>query len=519
MADNVKIIPPREMKPDTLRVAAYCRVSSDSSDQLHSYASQICKYTEEISSHEGWELVDIYADEGLTGTRMDKREDFQRMLSDCRKGKIDKILVKSISRFARNTKDCLATLRELLTLGVSVYFEKENINTETLTTELMVSVFGALSQQESISISQNQRISYQRRMERGEFITTKAPFGYRLKDGKNLEIVEDEAKLVRQIFNLYLSGVSTAEIAETVRRTGICTRDGGAEWNHVGINYILRNEKYIGDALCQKKIVTDTFPFIKKRNEGEKDQYYVDATHPAIISKDTFDRVQRLLAFRSQTLDGPYKTYPLTKKIVCGQCGSTFVRKVTRSGYVSWGCYKHNQNASDCPMGRIAESEICAAFVRMYNKLRLHAGIIISPALSQLKALDAAIQRGNPAMLAINKAIAEASEQSYNVSVLQSRGVLDASICAVKLQAIEGKLTELRRERRRLLKNEDLEEVMETLHQTANMIHAGPERLEDLDEVLFADLVERISAESQTCIRFRLYGGIELTEQLREVGR
>ena len=159
MAANVKVIPPREMKPDTLRVAAYCRVSSDSSDQLHSYASQIRKYTEEISSHEGWELVDIYADEGLTGTRMDKREDFNRMLSDCRKGKIDKILVKSISHFARNTKDCLATLRELLTLGVSVYFEKENINTETLTTELMVSVFGALSQQESISISQNQRIS------------------------------------------------------------------------------------------------------------------------------------------------------------------------------------------------------------------------------------------------------------------------------------------------------------------------------------------------------------------------
>ena len=164
MAANVKIIPPREVKPDILRVAAYCRVSSDSSDQLHSYAAQIRKYTEEIGSHDGWELVDVYADEGLTGTRMDKREDFNRMLSDCRKGRIDKILVKSISRFARNTKDCLASLRELLTLGVSVLFEKENINTETLTTELMVSVFGALSQQESVSISQNQRMSYQRRM-------------------------------------------------------------------------------------------------------------------------------------------------------------------------------------------------------------------------------------------------------------------------------------------------------------------------------------------------------------------
>ena len=182
MSKNVTIIPPSEKKPDTLRVAAYCRVSSDSSDQLHSYASQIRKYTEEISHHQGWELVDIYADEGLTGTRMEQREDFNRMMADCRKGKIDKVLVKSVSRFARNTKDCLAALRELMSLGVTVYFEKENINTETLTTELMVSVSGALAQQESISTSQNQRISYKRRMERGEFITCKAPYGYRIKD-------------------------------------------------------------------------------------------------------------------------------------------------------------------------------------------------------------------------------------------------------------------------------------------------------------------------------------------------
>ena len=180
---NVKVIPPREKRPEILRVAAYCRVSSDSTDQLHSYATQIRNYTEEISKHDGWELIDIYADAATTGTRMDKREDFNRMLADCRKGKIDKILVKSISRFARNTRDCLATLRELSSLGVSVQFEKENINTETLTTELMVSVSVSLAQEESISISSNLRMSYQRRMQRGEFITCKAPFGDHLRDG------------------------------------------------------------------------------------------------------------------------------------------------------------------------------------------------------------------------------------------------------------------------------------------------------------------------------------------------
>lgn len=367
MSKNVTIIPPRDKQPVTLRVAAYCRVSSDSSDQLHSYAAQIRKYTEEIGGHDGWDLVDIYADEGLTGTRMDQREDFNRMLADCRKGGIDKILVKSVSRFARNTKDCLATLRELTALGVSVYFEKENLNTETLTTELMVSVSGALAQQESISISQNQRISYKRRMERGEFITCKAPYGYRIKDGKNLEIHEQEAAIIRLIFASYLSGESTTEIAAHLTDMGLRTRDGKEQWNIFSVSYILQNEKYIGDALCQKTLATDNFPFVKKRNQGEKDQYYVSATHPAIISKEDFERANALRRRRSTTKGSAQKKYPLTKTIYCSHCGAVFSRKETKKGYITWACRTHNYQAQKCPMGRIPETEICAAFVRMYN--------------------------------------------------------------------------------------------------------------------------------------------------------
>ena len=194
---NVKMIAPQALQTEHLRVAAYCRVSSDSEDQLHSYAAQIRAYTEEIAQHDGWELVDVYADEGLTGTRMDKRDDFNRMMRDCRKGRIDRILVKSVSRFARNTKECLSALRELSGMGVSVQFEKENIDTKTLTTELMVSVSGSLAQQESISISANQKMSYQRRMERGEFITCTAPYGYRIVDKKNLEIIHSALDLRR----------------------------------------------------------------------------------------------------------------------------------------------------------------------------------------------------------------------------------------------------------------------------------------------------------------------------------
>ena len=518
MSKNVTVIPPSEKKPDTLRVAAYCRVSSDSSDQLHSYASQIRKYTEEISHHQGWELVDIYADEGLTGTRMEQREDFNRMMADCRKGRIDKVLVKSVSRFARNTKDCLAALRELMSLGVTVYFEKENINTETLTTELMVSVSGALAQQESISTSQNQRISYKRRMERGEFITCKAPFGYQLVDGKNLEIIPEEAEKVRWMFESYLNGHSLDWIAEQMSQTGFLTSDGRSRWQHTTILYVLTNEKYIGDALAQKTFAS-AFPFVKKRNKGERDQFYTENTHPAIISKEVFDRVQELFKRKSCRQKAIAHAYPMTLKILCGKCGTPFARREGRSGLVVWVCRKHDKNASHCPMGRIPETEIYTAFVRMYNKLKFHEGIILKPALAQLHDLNNALQRDNPAMLEVNRAIATASEQSYKVSTLRSRGLLDEAACSAKLLDIEAKLTELRRERRRLLKNEDIEEVMDTLRQTADIIHSGPERLDSFNEALFADLVEKITAESQTRIRFRLYGGIELTEQLREVGR
>ena len=518
MSKNVTVIPPSEKKPDTLRVAAYCRVSSDSSDQLHSYASQIRKYTEEISHHQGWELVDIYADEGLTGTRMEQREDFNRMMADCRKGRIDKVLVKSVSRFARNTKDCLAALRELMSLGVTVYFEKENINTETLTTELMVSVSGALAQQESISTSQNQRISYKRRMERGEFITCKAPFGYQLVDGKNLEIIPEEAEKVRWMFESYLNGHSLDWIAEQMSQTGFLTSDGRSRWQHTTILYVLTNEKYIGDALAQKTFAS-AFPFVKKRNKGERDQFYTENTHPAIISKEVFDRVQELFKRKSCRQKAIAHAYPMTLKILCGKCGTPFARREGRSGLVVWVCRKHDKNASHCPMGRIPETEIYTAFVRMYNKLKFHEGIILKPALAQLHDLNNALQRDNPAMLEVNRAIATASEQSYKVSTLRSKGLLDEAACSAKLLDIEAKLTELRRERRRLLKNEDIEEVVDTLRQTADIIHSGPERLDSFDEALFADLVKKITAESQTRIRFRLYGGIELTEQFREVGR
>lgn len=515
---QVKIIAPQTREAKHLRVAAYCRVSSDSKDQLHSYAAQIRNYTEEIARHDGWELVDVYADEGLTGTRMDQRDDFNRMMRDCRKGKIDRILVKSVSRFARNTRDCLSALRELSAMGVSVRFEKENIDTKTLTTELMVSVSGSLAQQESVSISQNQRMSYQRRMERGEFITCKAPFGYRLIDGKRLEVISDEAKLVRWMFNAYLSGHSLEWIAEQMTKTGVSTTDGKPYWQCTTVLYTLTNEKYMGDSLCQKTFTT-AFPFTQRQNHGEADQYYIENTHPAIITKGTFEKVQELLRQKSNRQKIPRQIYPLSRKVYCGQCGTPFARRVGKSGLVVWVCRKHDKGASKCTMGRIPESALYAAFVGMYNKLKQNAGIVLLPALKQMEELRDALQRDDPAMLAVNRAIAQASEQSHRVSQLQAAGLLDADACAAKFNEINARLAQLRAERRRLLQNEDIDDAIDALQRTADLIQCGPERLEGFDEGLFHDLVERIVVESQTCVRFCLRGGLELTEQLREVRR
>ena len=513
MSKNITIIPPSDSKPDTLRVAAYCRVSTALEEQESSYASQIRSYTELISQHEGWELVDIYADEAASGTKTDKREDFNRLLADCRKGKIDRVLVKSISRFSRNTKDCLAALRELMRLGVTVQFEKENIDTGTLTTELMVSVSGSLAQQESMSISQNIRLGYRRRMERGEFITNKPPYGYRNVGCGTLEIIPEEAEVIRWVFESYLNGCSPASIAAEMNRRGIKKKYGKSIWRKKAIVDWLTNEKYTGSTLCQKTFKAG-FPYATVKNRGELNQFYIENCHPAIISREMFDRVQIRLEQRKVCLSAPVK-YPLSKKITCGNCGATLYRNASQSGPVAWSCSEHTEGRRSCPTKPVRERDIYTAFIRMYNKLRLHEGIILQPALRQMEELETAIQRENPAMLEINRAIAQATEQNYKISKLRASGLLDADACAAKLAALDAQLTQLRVKRRRLLRNDDISEVAETLRQTMDTLHQGPERLEEFDEALFAELVEKIVV-SPTALRFLLNGGFEVTERLWE---
>ena len=301
-----------------LRVAAYCRVSSDSSDQMNSFVAQLNHYTALISSKENWTLTDLYADAGISGTSAEKRPDFQRLLSDCRKGLVDKILVKSISRFARNTKECLEIIRELKSIGIGVCFEEQNIDTSNMSGELLTSVFAAIAQKESESLSAKMRWSYQYRMKSGTFLPSSVPFGYMLQ-GKKILINEENAEIVRYIFNAYLAGYGIAEIAEQLNQQKVLNRT----WHCTMITRILSNERYIGDSLWQKTYATDDLPVRQVRNNGEREQYYAERTHPPIIALEVFQAVQ---ALKSQRREKYYselhsKDAPLQKSCTAAPVG------------------------------------------------------------------------------------------------------------------------------------------------------------------------------------------------------
>lgn len=311
------------------RLAAYCRVSGDSADQLHSFAAQLRYYSNYEKQHPEFELVGIYADEGLSGTSVKKRAEMNRLIQDCEQGKIDRVIVKSISRFARNTHDLLQTLRLLKSYGVTVFFEEQGIDTSQLNSEMFLTFPGMIAQQESESISGNMRWSYKKRMESGEFNCCAPAYGFDLVNGE-LVVNETEAAVVRRIFGMYLQGIGKQRIADTLNDEGVTKKHGEKKWNTTMITYILSNERYIGDALLQKKYTTDTLPFRLMPNRGEKPQYYVENAGPAIISKDTYNAAQTL-SKKKACVRKSNANHILTQTICCPVCGKAF-RRLTNNG-------------------------------------------------------------------------------------------------------------------------------------------------------------------------------------------
>lgn len=278
-----------------IRVAAYCRVSSSSADQQNSYATQIDYYTKLAKKKKSeWNMVEIFADEGISGMKAKNRPEFQRMIRMCELHQIDLIVTKSVSRFARNVKEALEYVRNLKLLGVGVIFEKEGINTMSLGDEMLLNTFTAIAQEESKAISQNQRLSIVKRMELGVYVDSNAPYGFHL-ENKQLVEYPPEADIVRWIFQAYLRGMSTAEIAKDLSDRGVPTKNGKEKWKSSKISYMLSNERYIGDCCYQKTYRGTTVPFKQSKNRGEEDMYYATGTHAPIVEKDLFEKVQVLL--------------------------------------------------------------------------------------------------------------------------------------------------------------------------------------------------------------------------------
>jgi len=356
------ILPTKLLIPKLKKVCAYARVSSGKDAMINSLSAQISYYSEYIQSNREWEYAGVYADEELTGTK-DSRPEFQKMITDCKAGKIDMIITKSISRFARNTVTLLETVRELKNLGVDVYFEKENIHSMSGDGELMLTILASFAQEESLSVSENCKWRIRNDFKEGK-PNTFSLYGYRKENGI-ISIYEPEAKVVRDIYNLYLSGAGGYNIANHLNSLKILSPDGG-EWGRTSVIGILKNKKYMGYMFLQKSFTQDHLKKKKIKNDGELPQYYVQDSHPAIISREIFEEVQRI--FESKTPAPPVsKEYDFKSIVFCGECGNRYIRKKNYKKYV-WRCNVYQVGgAKKCPSKQVPDS-ILKEFAERFEK-------------------------------------------------------------------------------------------------------------------------------------------------------
>ena len=376
-----------------LRVAAYVRVSTNNAEQLVSLEAQKHHYESYIKANSDWEFVGIYYDEGISGTKKEKRTELLRLISDCENRNVDFIITKSISRFARNTTDCLELVRKLAGLGVFIYFEKENINTQSMDNELMLTILSSLAENESISISENNKWALKRRFRNGTYKLSYPPYGYDYLDGQVI-VNKKQAEVIKRIFADALSGKGTQKIAEELNADGTPTKRGGG-WSNSTVRGILSNEKYTGDLLLQKTYTDETFS--RRTNKGELDQYFIENHHEAIISHDDFEAVNQAIKQRGKEKgikEGSSKylnRYPLSGKIKCAECGSTFKRRIHGSSnnkYTAWCCSKHISNIEECSMVYIREDRFHQACVTMINKLIFSHKIVLKPFLKNMKSTN-----------------------------------------------------------------------------------------------------------------------------------
>lgn len=512
---TVTVIQPTiaEEQNTKIRCAAYCRVSSDSEDQLNSFMAQTRYYSQVFENSETEELIDIYADEGITGTCEDKRDEFQRMIKDCRKGKIDRIYTKSISRFARNTKDCLKNVRELRSLGITIFFEKENIDTANMTDEMMITIMGGLAQEESTSISQNMQWSIRKRMANGTFIISHVPYGYMKAEGIMI-VNPGEAEIVKRIYTDFLNGKGLLRISNDLNAEGIPKNSKGEPWNKNVVRYVLTNEKYIGDCLWQKKFTENVFPFRKSKNQGQVDSYYITDAHEPIISREDFTKVQTLLKQHGEYFGNTqFNKYPLSIKIFCNNCEKIYRRKNINEK-IYWVCRTHDNSAKDCPNKAIAQELIYTAFIKLCNKLWYNYKQILIPCQSALQNLKLRKFSGKTQVMDIHKEIAKLREQTHVLARLKTKGFLDEAKYIEQATELTAKINRLQAELKKLTRSDDEGDTLDQIDMLIDFFEKRENPMTEFEESAFESIVEKIVVIDQHELEFYLIGGLKFKENV-----
>jgi len=501
---QVQVIQPYDYNQGKLSVAAYCRVSSNSEDQLNSYRTQVSYYSRLISNNPDWQLADIYADEGITGTSMKKREEFNRMIADCWEGKIDLILVKSVSRFARNTTELLEVTRELKELGVIVIFEEQEIDTSQMHSEMQLTLHAMAAQEESRSISQNMRWSYQKRMEAGTFVGTVPLIGFDLKNG-NLDPNQD-GWIHGYIFDLYNSGVAMEPIADRLNEQNI----GNRVWTRTSVASILKNEKCMGDVLCQKKFTTDTMPFQKRYNHGEKPQYYIRDNHPGTVSRESFYNAKSLMEIRKQKCQRR-NSHLFTHRIHCPQCNRHF-RAIESSNKIYWMCSSVSSHITNCFPYHFSEDSIKKAFLNLAGKLYIHQEEVLGQTVKLLQEVQYSSRNEDKKLLELNEQLAGLADKSATLQRLNRKGFIDAEEYRQQSDKLAIQRQKLTLERNRKLQGSKILTMVDAIEHLQAQINGWPEIPAEFSIELFDSIVEKIIPTDKGVLKFRLHCGLEFVE-------
>ena len=498
------------------RVAGYARVSTDKDEQFTSYEAQIDYYTQYIKSNPEWEFVRVYTDEGISGLNTKNRNGFNEMISDALGGAIDLIVTKSISRFARNTVDSLTAVRKLKEHGTEVYFEKEGIYTFDSKGELLITIMSSLAQEESRSISENVTWGQRKRFADGKVsMPYKRFLGYEKgPDGKPV-IVESEAETVRLIFALYLTGKSAKTICKHLEREGIKSPGGKDKWSPTTVESILRNVKYKGDALLQKRFTVDFLTKTMKVNEGEVPQYYVEDSHPGIIPKEEFDMVQAEIA-RRQRMGRTYSgTSLFSAKLVCGDCGAYYGRKIWHSTDKSrravWQCNrKFSKDKEKCVTPTLSEDSIRNAFITAYSQLTKHREIAIADCavlldmVTDCRAIDEKITALNEEIAVVAEMVKSYIKENATTALSQEDYAKRYDSLNARYENASSKLAELQKEKEsKQLRGVELRCFLDALRD-------APTVLDDFDCRLWTMLVEKVMVFRDGRMTFRFKDGQEI---------